>query len=81
MQIELLTRGRYETLPDATARHVGANAWEVRIPRSARTERLLRKWELDAIDGATLMIDGVESLQVVGTREDTAALVATALLP
>lgn len=81
MQIELLSRGRYEPLPDATARHLDANAWEVRIPRSARAERLLRRWDVDAIDGVTLVIDGVESLQVVGSREDRAALVATALMP
>lgn len=81
MTIEVRIRGRYHPLPGATARRVGANAWQVRIPRTPEAERLLRRWEVEALDGLVLALDGEDAIQVIGSDAGREELVATVLLP
>lgn len=81
MTIEVLVRGRYHPLPGATARPIGGNAWQVRIPRSPEAARLLRRWEVESLDDVVLALDGEDSLQVIGSGGTDEELVATVLLP
>lgn len=81
MTIEALVRGRYHALPGATARRVGGNAWEVRIPRTPEAARLLRGWSVEALDGIGIALDGQDAVQVIGSGGGDDALVATVLLP
>lgn len=81
MTIELLLRGRYRPLPGATARPIGGNAWEVRLPRSPEIGRLLKSWEVETLDSLVISIDGRDSAQVIGSGGNSEELVATVLLP
>lgn len=81
MEIALLHKGSFRALPGATARRLSGNAFEVRIPRSAESERLMRgKWSLESLDDAVLLLGDDESVQVLGSREEPDALVVTALI-
>lgn len=80
--VELLVRNRFVSLPGATARRGQANAWELVIPRDEAVARLIRgPVTLEAFDGATFAIDGVESLQAIGAGEDARVVRVTALMP
>ena len=81
MEIAIFHRGRFRPLPGATARHIAANAWEVHIPHSDKTERLASgKWGLTAFDGATLLLGDDETEQVVGSAQRGKTIVVSVLL-
>ena len=81
MDIQILHRNRFRTLPGATAKAVSANAYTVTIPRTAETEKLApKKWGIDAFDDSVLLLDDQETSQVLGSQEREAGLVVTALL-
>jgi hypothetical protein len=78
-RFEVLVRGRFVGVPEAEVRHVRANAWQVRVPRTPEIDRRLRG-ALDA-DEIVAGLDGVEAFQAVvsETRDDATILVL--LLP
>jgi hypothetical protein len=80
MQISILSRGRLVPVEGASARHVGANAWQVTVPRCRAVERAVRRWELDAFDDAVFLLGDDESIQVVGSADQGDQMVLTVLL-
>ncbi len=80
VNIEVLHRGRFIRCPDASARQVSTNAWEVRIPRASDVhQRTRREPELEAWDGAVFSIDGVEMQPGTGSGSDAGAVLVTVL--
>lgn len=79
--VELLVRTRFLPLPGATARRVGANAWEVHIPRTEAVARLARRGlDPEDWDGAVFAIDGEQTEPAVASGADEAALKVAALV-
>lgn len=77
-----LHRGRFRELPGATAHHVQANAWIVRVPATAAVQRALgRLVTPEAFDNSTWLIDDVESMYAVGSGTSADAVTVSVLLP
>ena len=79
-EVLYLDRNRFRALPGAEARQTAPNVWEVEVPRDAAVRRILRgEVTAEAFDGSLWEVDGVESIQALGTaeRRDT----VTVLLP
>ena len=80
--VQILIRGTFKPLPGATATHVAANAWEVRVPKSEAVARTLRGTPTMAgFDEAVVLIGDEESVQCLATRESGAAVWLSVLLP
>ena len=81
MKVELLVRGRFETLEAAKTKSVGPNVWELEIPhddpglKRARMGRRAEDW-----DGAVFAIDGVESEPAVGSGDSERSVRVTVYL-
>ncbi len=81
MTIEILHRGRFHPVPDATARVVALNAVEIALPRASRVHALCRRQPTaEAWDGAVFAVDGVEAEPAVGSGEDASGVRVTVLL-
>jgi hypothetical protein len=78
-RVEILVRGRFLPFPEATVRHVRANAHEVKLPFTAEIERRLRG-ALDA-DEIVASLDGVEATQAILTGESADSRTLVLLLP
>jgi hypothetical protein len=79
-RIEVVHRGRFVALPTATARLVGPNAWEIRIPTSDPAFGSLRRTPTaEAWDGVVFSIDGIESEPATGSGEGPDHVVVVAL--
>lgn len=79
--VSVVHRRRVTALPDATARRVAANAWEVVLPREGALAKAIRApLTVDTVDQLVLMIDDAESLQVIGSAEDATTVTATVLV-
>ena len=69
--VELLHRGRFYPVPEASAVPLAANAWDVTIPRDAPALlRARREWTEAGWDGAVLSIDGRETEPALTSRID-----------
>lgn len=68
MTIELLVRGRFVTLPTATATALSSNSWTVRVPDPLSLRKRTRRGEAtEDWDGAVFCIDGVETEPGLGS--------------
>lgn len=81
-RIEAWVRGRFVTIPGATAHRIRANAWTVRIPRTDEAARALRirRWTLRALDGLELSLDEQEATQTFVSAERPDAFELSVLL-
>ena len=81
MTVEVLARGRFQAVPDATVRAVGPNAFEIRLPVGSPIHaRCRRRPEPEAWDGAIFSLDGVETEPAVGSGADAGAVQVTVLI-
>ena len=76
--VELLVRGRFIELPDATLRqHVG-NALSITIPLSPeRLRRVRRGAQAEDWDGAIFCVDGEECEPAMGSGEGPKSVTVT----
>lgn len=81
MIIELLHRGRFHPIDDATARSLASNAWEIRLPLASPAHRLARRAPTpEAWDGAIFALDGAQTEPATGSGLDRGALYLTVLI-
>lgn len=77
--LEILVRNRFVAFPEATVRHVRANVYQARLPKSAEITRRLRG-ALQA-DEVVASIGEVEAFQTLLSSENTSGWSLTLLLP
>lgn len=66
--IEVLVRGRFVELPEARARAVAGNAWEIDIPDVGTLKRKTRRGDRpEDWDGAVFLVDGRETEPGIGS--------------
>lgn len=81
MDIAVLVKGRFETLPDASARSIGANAYAIEVPITPeRTKRVRRGGKAEDWDGAVFLLDDEESQPAMGSAEGPNSVTVTVLL-
>jgi hypothetical protein len=81
--VEVWVRGRHIALPAEAARQLHANAWVVRLPKSAEVEKALRLRgiSMDTLpDDLGVILAGRDAFQVVPSAEDEGAVELTVLL-
>ncbi|MCA9569530.1 MAG: hypothetical protein KC656_16905 [Myxococcales bacterium] len=77
--IEVLVRGRFVPLDDASARRIAGNTWEIRIPDPASIARRTRRGASpEDWDGAVFVVDGAETEPGVGSGGGPDHVVVTA---
>lgn len=77
--VEVLHKGRFHAIPEASVTRIAANAWEIRIPRDAPTlGRLRRPWTEEGWDGAVLSVEGRETEPCLTSRIDAQAVTLSA---
>ncbi|MCB9675225.1 MAG: hypothetical protein H6737_08915 [Alphaproteobacteria bacterium] len=71
MDVQVLNKGRFEALPDATCRPAGStNVWEIEVPVTAELQKRLRRGPSpEDWDDAVFLVNGVESEPAVGSGE------------
>lgn len=68
MTIELLVRGHFVPLRDATATALSSNSWTVRIPDPLAIRKRTRRGDTtEDWDGAVFCLDGVETEPGLGS--------------
>ncbi|MFT7520712.1 MAG: hypothetical protein ACI9MC_002863 [Kiritimatiellia bacterium] len=79
---EVLVRGRFVPVPQATCTPVQSNVWTVTMPNDAATARLLRT-TLDekGLDELVVSIDLAEAMQCLLSDIQDSAITLTVLLP
>ncbi|HHO54648.1 MAG TPA: hypothetical protein ENK18_28170 [Deltaproteobacteria bacterium] len=81
MIIELLHRGRFFPVEDASARALSSNAWELRLPiTSAVHARTRRRPDPEDWDGAIFALQGAQTEPAVGSGRDRGAIYLTVLV-
>lgn len=74
MPVEIWIKGRFRELPDATVRAVSGNAWQVRVERSDAVAKVIRGDLSKALEGAILVVEGMECEPAVVSQESKAAV-------
>lgn len=79
ISIQILIKSRFYPWPDATARRVRANVWEVSVPRTAEAERRFGK-DLRGLDEAVLLIGDEETQPALISAEGPEGVRLTAIV-
>ncbi len=69
MAVEILVKGRFRELPDATVSRVAGNAWSVRVKRTEAVARVVRGDLSKGLDQAILVVDDQECEPAVVSAE------------
>jgi hypothetical protein len=76
--VEVLSRSHFRELPEATARPIADNAWEIRIPRTTAVQKRCRVPDsLEGWDGVVFAIDGEQTAPAVASAIDAHAVTVT----
>ena len=79
---ELLSRGRFVSVPGLTAAHTGPNVLQIRVPKTDEVRRLLRfPLTPERFDDATWALGDDESVQSLGSADHADYIEVTAIFP
>jgi hypothetical protein len=74
VSVEILVKGAWQQLSNATARHVAGNEYEITVTGVSGLQRLT------LFDGQSLRINGTPTVQVCGRRLTDGVLTAVAIV-
>ena len=80
MKIELLHRGHFVELDQASAKNQGKNAWEITIPLDSLRHKVSRGDKAEDWDEAIFSLDGEETAPAVGSGEGKGTIKVTVIL-
>ncbi len=79
--VQILHRGQFRPLVGAEARRLRDNVWEIRIPRTEASRRLVRgSLAPERFDQATFLVNDEESWHAVGSGDTREAILVTVLV-